>query len=281
MSQEEIFINGELLRLSREARGWVINDMATRACMSVKQIRQLEEGGMSAFYSAAVKATSAKKVGGLLGLSADQVFSHTEAPVAIEEAIEPEAVIDQADVEPVKLEPAEPAVAKTEQVLKPVVEAAAQAPVAIAAESDVVQPTPDDTPNSKNSLWMIAVLLAVALGLGAYFQPQDEPVAAEPVPPIQVLPTDAVDPASAASAADSVASAAEVAVIQASAPAAVMPQKPASTVSAIVAPAVSQAASVARVVSPVASAAAIVAAPRASSPAAVSSSAASAAVKAP
>jgi hypothetical protein len=236
---------------------------------------------MSAFYSAAVKATSAKKVGGLLGLSADQVFSHTEAPVAIEEAIEPEAVIDQADVEPVKLEPAEPAVAKTEQVLKPVVEAAAQAPVAIAAESDVVQPTPDDTPNSKNSLWMIAVLLAVALGLGAYFQPQDEPVAAEPVPPIQVLPTDAVDPASAASAADSVASAAEVAVIQASAPAAVMPQKPASTVSAIVAPAVSQAASVARVVSPVASAAAIVAAPRASSPAAVSSSAASAAVKAP
>ena len=280
MSQEEIFINGELLRLSREARGWVINDMATRACMSVKQIRQLEEGGMSAFYSAAVKATSAKKVGGLLGLSADQVFSHTETPVANEEAIEPEALIDQADVESVKLEPAEPAVAKTEHSVKPVVEAAAQAPVAIAAEPDVVQPTPDDTPNSKNSLWMIAVLLAVALGLGAYFQPQDEPVAAEPVPPIQVLPTDAVDPASAASAADSVASSAEVAVIQASAPAAVMPQKPASTVSAIVAPAVSPVASVARLVAPVASAAAS-AAPRASSPTAVSTPAASAAVKAP
>ena len=280
MSQEEIFINGELLRLSREARGWVINDMATRACMSVKQIRQLEEGGMSAFYSAAVKATSAKKVGGLLGLSADQVFSHTETPVAIEEAIEPEALIDQADVESVQLESAEPAVAKTEHSVKPVVEAAAQAPVAIAAEPDVVQPTPDDTPNSKNSLWMIAVLLAVALALGAYFQPQDEPVAAEPVPPIQVLPTDAVDPASAASAADSVASSVEVAVIQASAPAAVMPQKPASTVSAIVAPAVSPVASVARVVAPVASAATS-AALRASSPAAISTPAASAAVKAP
>jgi transcriptional regulator with XRE-family HTH domain len=281
MSQEEIFINGELLRLSREARGWVINDMATRACMSVKQIRQLEEGGMSAFYSAAVKATSAKKVGGLLGLSSDQVFSHTEAPVVIEESVEPEALIQQADVESVKLESAEPAIAKTEHALKPVVEATAQAPVAIAAEPDVVQPTPDDTPNSKNSLWMIAVLLAVALGLGAYFQPQDEPVAAEPVPPIQVLPTDAVDPASAASAADSVASSAEVAVIQASAPAAAIPQKPASTVSAIVAPTVSPVASVARVIAPVASAAANAAAPRASSPAAVSSPAASAAVKAP
>ena len=51
MGQEEIFINGDLLRLRREASGWVLNDLATRACMSVKQIRQLEEGGLSAYYS--------------------------------------------------------------------------------------------------------------------------------------------------------------------------------------------------------------------------------------
>ena len=71
MSQEETFINGELLRVSREARGWGVNDMATRACMSVKQIRQLEEGGSSSFYSESVKLTSAKKVGGILGLTPD------------------------------------------------------------------------------------------------------------------------------------------------------------------------------------------------------------------
>lgn len=265
MSQEEIFINGELLRLNREARGWVINDMATRACMSVKQIRQLEEGGMSAFYSAAVKATSAKKVGSLLGLSADQVFSQTEAVLEIEDAIAPEDLIEKTDAESDKSVSAEPEVAKPEHP----------------AEPEVVQPTTDETPSSKNSLWMIAVLLAVALALGAYFQPQEEPVAAEPVPPIQVLPTDAVDPASAASAADSAASSAEVALIQASAPAAVTLQKPASTGSAIVAPAVSPVASVARVVAPVASAAATAAAPRVSSPAAVSTPTASAAVKAP
>jgi hypothetical protein len=40
MTQEERFINGELLRLRREERGWVISDMALRSCMSVKQIRQ-------------------------------------------------------------------------------------------------------------------------------------------------------------------------------------------------------------------------------------------------
>jgi transcriptional regulator with XRE-family HTH domain len=280
MSQEEIFINGELLRLSREARGWVINDMATRACMSVKQIRQLEEGGMSAFYSAAVKATSAKKVGGLLGLSADQVFGETQAPAEIEDAVEPEAMLEQAEDESVKPTLVEIEAEKPDQITKTAIQVETKSTSTKNSELQVAQSTTEDTRNSKNSLWMIAVLLAVALALGAYFQPQDEPVAAEPVPPIQVLPTDAVDPASAASAADSVASSAEVAVIQASAPAAVMPQKPASAVSAIVAPAVSPVASVARVVAPVASAATS-AALRASSPAAISTPAASAAVKAP
>lgn len=260
MSQEEIFINGELLRLSREARGWVINDMATLSCMSVKQIRQLEEGGMSAFYSAAVKATSAKKVGSLLGLTPDQVFARTLAAVEIEDAIEPEVLLEQA--EPVSSEPehVEPEAVKPNQVEETAIEAE---PLVIKPES-----APESTPNSKNSLWMIAVLLAVALALGAYFRPQEEPVAAEPAPPIQVLPTDALDPASAASAADSVASSAEAAVVQASAPASVpvAPQKTASSVSAIVAP----------VAAPLASTTV-----RATSAAVANTPAASSAVKAP
>jgi transcriptional regulator with XRE-family HTH domain len=256
MSQEEIFINGELLRLSREARGWVINDMATRACMSAKQIRQIEEGGMSAFYSAAVKATSAKKVGSLLGLSADQVFAQTVATVKIEDQIDSAVSIEQVEVESVKSVQVETVVAMQEQP------ADADAD-AIEAEPHVVLPTPESTPNSKNSLWMIAVLLAVALALGAYFQPQEEPVVAEPAPPIQVLPMDAVDPASAA---DSAASSAEVAVVQASAPVAVAPQKTASSVFAIVAPVAAPAASTAV---------------RSTSSAVANSPAASSAVKAP
>lgn len=258
MSQEEIFINGELLRLSREARGWVINDMATRACMSVKQIRQLEEGGTSSFYSAAVKATSAKKVGGLLGLTADQVFAQTVAPVEIEDAIEPEVLLEQAEPVSSKHAHVEPEAVKPNQAVE----------TAIEAEPLEVKPESESTPNSKNSLWMIAVLLAVALALGAYFQPQEEPVAAEPEPPIQVLPTDALDPASAASGADAVASSAEAAVVQASAPASVpvAPQKTASSVSAIVVP----------IAAPVASTAV-----RSTSAAVANTPAASSAVKAP
>ena len=277
MSQEEIFINGELLRLSREARGWGVNDMATRACMSVKQIRQLEEGGMSAFYSAAVKATSAKKVGGLLGLSADQVFGETQAPAEIENAVEPEAKLEQAEDESVKPAPVEIEAAKPDQTTKAAIEVETKSTSTKITEPQVAQPTTEDTPNSKNSLWMIAVLLAVALALGAYFQPQEEPVAAEPAPPIQVLPTEAVDPASAASAADAAASSAEVVVIQASAPLAVASQKPASAVSTTtVAPVVSPVASAARVAAPVASAPV-----RSTSPVAVSAPTASSAVKAP
>jgi transcriptional regulator with XRE-family HTH domain len=277
MSQEETFINGELLRVSREARGWGVNDMATRACMSVKQIRQLEEGGMSAFYSAAVKATSAKKVGGLLGLSADQVFGETQAPAEIEDAVEPEAMLEQAEDETVKPTLVEIEAEKPDQITKTAIQVETKSTSTKNSELQVAQQTTEDTRNSKNSLWMIAVLLAVAFALGAYFQPQEEPVAAEPAPPIQVLPTEAVDPASAASAADVAASSAEVAVIQASAPLAVVSQKPASTVSATtVAPIVSTAASAARVATPVASASV-----RSTSPVVVTSPTASSAVKAP
>jgi transcriptional regulator with XRE-family HTH domain len=190
MSQEEVLINGELLRLRREARGWVINDMATRACMSVKQIRQLEEGGMSAFYSVAVKATAAKKVGALLGLSADEVFASDVDSAAAEEAMTPEILTEAS--EPLQAE-------------LPSVVSESKQPELLATEQAVVSTPVEESSNSKNSFLSIAVLLAIALAVAAYLQPKDEPVA-EPAPPLQVLPADVVDPASAASAAETPAS---------------------------------------------------------------------------
>lgn len=67
-------IDGSVVRLRREAQGWAINDIAARACLSVKQIRQIEEGGLSSFYSESVKLTAAKKVAALLQLSEAQLF---------------------------------------------------------------------------------------------------------------------------------------------------------------------------------------------------------------
>ena len=224
MSQEELFINGDLLRLRREARGWVLNDMATRACMSVKQVRQLEEGGMSSFYSVAVKVTAAKKVGALLGLSAEEVFAKNAEPAAIEESIEPEALIAEVAAEPVSTPVVEDA-----PVVSAEVDAQPEAVEPVAAELPHATESKDETPNSKNSLWLIAALLGLALALSAYFQPKEEPVT-EPAPPIQVLPADVVDPASAASAADATASVADVVAAPASAASVSAPvtQKPAS-----------------------------------------------------
>jgi len=241
MSQDELFINGELLRLRREERGWVLNDMATRACMSVKQIRQLEEGGISAFYSVAVKVTAAKKVATLLGLSADEVFVKASAP--------------EAEMPVHDLEASEHVIA-SEEVAIPVQEIASHDTV------DAVTPTPsevkavdvastDAAPKSKTSLLTIAGLFAVALAAAAYLQPKEEP-AAETVPPVQVLPSDVADPASAAaSGSEPVASG--VAEAPASVPATTAKPVPAATAASVsVAPVV--AASVPRVAAPVASA---------------------------
>lgn len=212
MSQEDIFINGELLRLRREARGWVLGDLATRACMSVKQIRQLEEGGMSSFYSAAVKMTSAKKVGTLLGLSAEEVFAKDLEPTHVTATVELEVVSAESEVAPLEIKSTE-----VESVVKEVALTEIEMTTADGSQSPApVSPvTVVDEPKSKKSLWVILGLFAAALGVAAYMQPKDEPVV-EVAPPLQVLPAEVADPASAASASDMTASSPEVVVLPAS-----------------------------------------------------------------
>jgi cytoskeleton protein RodZ len=200
-----------LLRLRRESRGWVLNDMATRACMSVKQIRQLEEGGMSSFYSAAVKMTSAKKVGALLGLSAEEIFM--QEAEATPEAVEAEVVGVEIEVATSESKPIEIEVAAlSQESVHPQGDAIEHEPI---ATTSVVEES-----KSKTSLWVIAALFTAALAVAAYMQPKDEP-ALEAAPPLQVLPADVADPASAASAADVPASSAEVLALPTSATAVV------------------------------------------------------------
>ncbi len=67
-------IDGNAVRLRRESQGLGLNDVATRACLSVKQVRQIEEGGMTAFYSETVKLTAARKVAGLLSMNEAELF---------------------------------------------------------------------------------------------------------------------------------------------------------------------------------------------------------------
>lgn len=178
MSQELPTINGELLRLRRETRGWALSDLATRACMSVKQIRQLEEGGASAFYSETVKWTSAKKVGALLGMQPEEVFVQVVA--------EPE-VLPEVLVAPVGTQ--EPVTASVE-------------PVAVheSVSDEALPNTPSSTPSvttetpekSKTPIYALAALFAAALAVAAWMRPEPE-VVTEPVPPLQNITAEATD----------------------------------------------------------------------------------------
>ena len=90
-------IDGQSVRLKRETLGLAVTDLATLACLSTKQIKQIEEGGTSAFYSESVKLTAARKIAALLKMSEDQLFGQVP-PAVLETAvfIEPSPPADAA-----------------------------------------------------------------------------------------------------------------------------------------------------------------------------------------
>jgi len=68
---------------ARERLGLSTEVLALSACLSKKQIEQIENGEQSAFYSAALKLRSAQKVATILGLEeADYLEVEIEAPPA-------------------------------------------------------------------------------------------------------------------------------------------------------------------------------------------------------
>ena len=192
MSDTSQTINGELLRLKRESRGWLIGDMATRACMSVKQIRQLEEGGSSSFYSESVKITSAKKVGALLGLTPQEVFGLPIPPSESGHNGEESLVSNDQVAGEHEAQVAMNALST---------QTATDGNTSVASFADASEAIePQTESKNKTPLTAIAALFVAALAVAAWMRPEAEPVASEPPPPLQPLPTEAEAAASAASA---------------------------------------------------------------------------------
>ena len=187
MSDHHASIDGRLLRLHRETRGWTMTDMAMRSCLSIKQIRQLEEGGTDSFYSDSVKLTAAKKVGAVLGLSAAQVLGQPNQPlpVSAEAPLQSSPPVDQS-----------------------------HSPAASTQAQAVAQPLSDsgDTPKSTStSVWVMGALFATALLVAAWMNPSAEPVVPDAEPPLQTLPLPLEAPESASSMAGVASEAAEAA----------------------------------------------------------------------
>ena len=85
-------IRKEVFTKAREALGLSTKDLSGMACLSVRQIEQIENGETSSFYGAQVKVTAAKKVAGLLKLKEEDAFDFGEVIPAPKSA--PEKVSD-------------------------------------------------------------------------------------------------------------------------------------------------------------------------------------------
>ncbi|QWD61933.1 helix-turn-helix domain-containing protein [Polynucleobacter sp. MWH-UH25E] len=67
-------IKKEAFTKARESLGLSTKELSGMACLSVRQIEQIENGESSSFYGPQVKVTAAKKVAGLLKLKEEDAF---------------------------------------------------------------------------------------------------------------------------------------------------------------------------------------------------------------
>ncbi|MBU3539496.1 helix-turn-helix domain-containing protein [Polynucleobacter sp. UK-Gri1-W3] len=73
-------IRKEAFTKARESLGLSTKDLSGMACLSVRQIEQIENGESSSFYGDQVKFTAAKKVAGLLKLTPEEAFDFGAVP---------------------------------------------------------------------------------------------------------------------------------------------------------------------------------------------------------
>lgn len=100
-------VMGSALKLAREARKLERLELANLCCLSTKMILELEEGGMTSFYSFPLKINAAKRVGKLLNLDESEYLSYP--PPAIEssaavEVVSPDGEVNKDELDPTSLE---------------------------------------------------------------------------------------------------------------------------------------------------------------------------------
>jgi transcriptional regulator with XRE-family HTH domain len=100
-------ILGPALKAAREARRYERSELASLCCLSAKMILELEEGGMSSFYSYPLKINAAKRVGNLLNLAESDYLNYPRAPIVSAEGNEDVSLASGVDSERNRSAPAE------------------------------------------------------------------------------------------------------------------------------------------------------------------------------
>jgi cytoskeleton protein RodZ len=87
-------IQGKVIKAAREKLRLDPQELGVKACLSKKHIIELEQGGISSFYSESHKITVAKKVAKILQLDESLVLVHPDGDVVQQESLPFDAVID-------------------------------------------------------------------------------------------------------------------------------------------------------------------------------------------
>lgn len=87
-------IQGAVLKAGRQKLRLEIPDLATKACLSKKHIIELEQGGVSSFYSESHKIAVAKKVAKILQLDESLVLVHPDGDLAQQESLPFDSAIE-------------------------------------------------------------------------------------------------------------------------------------------------------------------------------------------
>ena len=191
-------IQGKVLKAAREKLRLEVQDLATKACLSKKHITELEQGGITSFYSESHKITVAKKVAKILQLDESLVLVHPDGDLAQQESLPFDAAVEDTQ-QPVKVQ--ETKAAKEEKVStpenKPVAQesnqqtakpvAAPSKPLKVSLENIQTGGQMDSSrPQSKRSRsGLISVLLLILVAGGLYSSKNEiialfNPPAAEP-----------------------------------------------------------------------------------------------------
>lgn len=175
-------IQGKVLKAAREKLRLEIPDLATKACLSKKHITELEQGGITSFYSESHKITVAKKIAKLLQLDESLVLVHPDGDLAQQESLPFDAAIEDTQ-QPVKA-PKEGKVSAPEskplaqesnqQSAKPAA-AAASKPVKVSLENLQSGGEIDNSrPQQKGSRrGLVSVLLLILVAGGLYSSRND------------------------------------------------------------------------------------------------------------
>lgn len=146
---------------AREKLGLSTKDLGGMACLSTRQIEQIENGQMGAFYGVQIKLTAAKKVAKILGLSDEEAFEYAASTLVQSEPQKDEET--QSEVtELLKVENIQPARKLPESVMP-------EEKKVLIDQVGLKQSTAEpSSSNSQSAPWKKVVIWLAVIGAAAY-----------------------------------------------------------------------------------------------------------------